>query len=520
MEDSSILYQNAARTVFLIDIPASIALAQELRPSQKQDSFHHASLRTTRRKRRYLLSNPPPTVPYRSPPEPKTDAARARVLERIPVAERSFHADVIEPLVRNGLRELREGYEGAPWCLPRRTVEEDSEVPDASGCWTSASKERKRKPSKRENDEISAMSSAIMEKRQIEPGHACTYTTSRRCRSDEPPLILSPGKNDFESLAELQNLAVKNTSSEPAAIRVRSISGVIERAEKGASSHHSTTFNVAPKSAFILCTLPIERQPEELPSLNPIIPGLPVDKKFNLILLDPPWPNRSVRRSAQYHTHQYSDMATLTRYIGDILRMHLYDPNQEDRKEESNHNQSRESIAAIWVTNTEKSRIAAYEAIRAAGLSVCEEWVWIKTTVNGEPVMPVDGLWRKPYEILVIGRRRRPGDGLETSGGDSENGARTRRVIAAVPDVHSRKPNLKEVFKRIFFSSSSSSPLPVNGTTSATGSGANAEKEVHYEEQLVEYSALEVFARNLTAGWWACGNEVLKFNWDGWWVDE
>jgi hypothetical protein len=32
------------------------------------------------------------------------------------------------------------------------------------------------------------------------------------------------------------------------------------------------------------------------------------------------------------------------------------------------------------------------------------------------------------------------------------------------------------------------------------------------------YSALEVFARNLTAGWWACGDEVLKFNQDTWWV--
>jgi N6-adenosine-specific RNA methylase IME4 len=69
----------------------------------------------------------------------------------------------------------------------------------------------------------------------------------------------------------------------------------------------------------------------------------------------------------------------------------------------------------------------------------------------------------------------------------------TRRVIAAVPDLHSRKPNLKSIFEKVFFSNESSQQ---------------------------SYTALEVFARNLTAGWWACGNEVLKFNARECWVDE
>lgn len=65
-----------------------------------------------------------------------------------------------------------------------------------------------------------------------------------------------------------------------------------------------------------------------------------------------------------------------------------------------------------------------------------------------------------------------------------------RRVIAAVPDLHSRKPCLKDLFERVFCSAQAP------------------------ETSLVceSYTALEVFARNLTAGWWACGNEVLKFN--------
>jgi hypothetical protein len=32
-----------------------------------------------------------------------------------------------------------------------------------------------------------------------------------------------------------------------------------------------------------------------------------------------------------------------------------------------------------------------------------------------------------------------------------------------------------------------------------------------------EVRACEFFARSLTAGWDAVGNEVLKFQWEGWW---
>lgn len=211
--------------------------------------------------------------------------------------------------------------------------------------------------------------------------------------------------------------------------------------------------------------------------LNPI-PGLPQSQKFNLILLDPPWPNRSVRRSRHYQTQAYFDMDELSRFIRDILQVHLLDTKFPPESAA----QSKESIAAIWVTNAEKSRKAAYDAIADAGLSVCEEWVWVKTTTNGESITPVVGLWRKPYEILIIGKR-------EEDTFPRGNSEVTRRVIAAVPDVHSRKPNLKELFESVFFG-------------------------------VCTYKALEVFARNLTAGWWAVGNEVLKFNEEEWWFTE
>lgn len=125
----------------------------------------------------------------------------------------------------------------------------------------------------------------------------------------------------------------------------------------------------------------------------------------------------------------------------------------------------------------------------------------MKITSAGEPVSPVDALWRKPYEVLVIGCF--PGFPLDSGGSlrsfssalDDDDPALNnvnkdgikRRVLAAVPDVHSRKPNLRELFERVFFVD-------------------------------CQYSAMEVFARYLTAGWWACGDEVVRFNEDVWWA--
>lgn len=443
MNESSILYQNALRTVFLLDIPTSITLAQDLTQTQQQYSPEPKPpiATPTPTKKRHLLSTTPLKEPYPSPPEPKTHAARARLLERIPFVEREFHANLIEPLVRGGLHEIRECYsngdgdgDGREWCLERFTVD------DGGG------ESRKRE-------------------RALDNVHSDGYEAGIA----QPPVILSPTcVNCFGTMIELGNVVVKNTSLQPASL-------VVPSDLSGEEHRQSRVFTVPALSNFLFCMLSTSRPYTE--DLNPI-PGLPQSQKFNLILLDPPWPNRSVRRSRHYQTQAYFDMDELSRFIRDILQVHLLDTKFPPESAA----QSKESIAAIWVTNAEKSRKAAYDAIADAGLSVCEEWVWVKTTTNGESITPVVGLWRKPYEILIIGKR-------EEDTFPRGNSEVTRRVIAAVPDVHSRKPNLKELFESVFFG-------------------------------VCTYKALEVFARNLTAGWWAVGNEVLKFNEEEWWFTE
>jgi N6-adenosine-specific RNA methylase IME4 len=185
--------------------------------------------------------------------------------------------------------------------------------------------------------------------------------------------------------------------------------------------------------------------------------------KFPLTILDPPWPNRSARRKKAYSL-SYSTLDIKSLLSSLPLQNHLEE----------------EGYIAIWVTNKNIFRemvLGEGGLFELWGVGLVEEWIWLKVTENGEPICKLDGLWRKPYEILLVGRR----------GGE---GGVKRRVIVGVPDLHSRKPNLKELF--------GFERLGLLGK---------------------EKRGLEIFARNLTGGWWGWGNEVLKFQGEDTWVD-
>ncbi|KAJ5545169.1 hypothetical protein N7461_007473 [Penicillium sp. DV-2018c] len=489
-EESAVLFQ--AENIILLDIPHSIALAQEDRAAPPQESGPRTNT-IPPRKIPKLLSCTPIKEPFPST-EPKKPAALARVLESIPVSERRFHAELILPLVRDALETIRAGFpRGRRWCLPRAVPSEDV----GSQSLNEGHPRKRRREDNMKESIISQQSAPDDHPSQDEP-------------EPEPPTILSTTSlNQFPALSDLK--IVTNPWPDSAIIRT----GCRSQPPGSTSSSTSSEYIIPPNSSFILNTLPLfqtktkttpnQGHPSTDPNYDYPIPGLPTHQKFNLILMDPPWPNRSVRRSGHYQTHHYSEMEMLTTGLKDILRAHLLlDSNQRDSDQGDSASaapapmHSEKSIAAIWITNAEKSRRAAYEALVGAGLRIREEWVWVKTTWDGEPISALDGLWRKPYEILVIGTRGGNYSDLEMGmemdatllkGEDDlmrlSEAITTRRVIAAVPDLHSRKPNLKAIFEEVFFTS---------------------------DGQLCSYSALEVFARNLTAGWWGFGDEVLRFN--------
>lgn len=184
---------------------------------------------------------------------------------------------------------------------------------------------------------------------------------------------------------------------------------------------------------------------------------------FDLIVLDPPWPNRSARRKRNnYKTAVNMDELRRTLSLIPIASR-----------------LARNGLVAVWVTN----KTSVVELMTGPngmfadwGLEIIDEWTWLKVTTSGEPIVDIHSTWRKPWECLLIARRRGSKTTLPSRG----------RVVVSVPDLHSRKPNLRGLFEDVFTPG---------------------------------FMGLEVFARNLTAGWWSWGDEVLKFQHSEHWIE-
>ncbi|KAK4199633.1 putative methyltransferase-like protein 4 [Triangularia verruculosa] len=216
--------------------------------------------------------------------------------------------------------------------------------------------------------------------------------------------------------------------------------------------------------------------PKSHPLTGPFSPP-PNHQKFNLILLDPPWPNRSAKRKRSGHG-TYTPLNSLS----STSQLLCSFPISSLLSDENGG-----GLVAVWVTNSSKFQHLLLDPKKGIfaknwGVELVGEWILLKVTSQGEPIVDLGSKWRKPYERLLIARKR----GVAEAG----TGAVKTKVIVSVPDIHSRKPNLKRLFEE--------------------------------EEGLLPtgYTAMEMFARNLTAGWWAWGNEVTKFQEEQYWVEE
>ncbi|KAL6244175.1 hypothetical protein RBB50_009045 [Rhinocladiella similis] len=250
------------------------------------------------------------------------------------------------------------------------------------------------------------------------------------------PVILSSTerRNKFPSLDILHRVPVHNPSDG---------SAVVETIDSG-------HYLIPPRSTFIYSPLQLGHP------TSSVWLHLATSNRFDLILMDPPWTNRSVRHASQYRTAEDQGSDPF-RQATEIVETSL----------------SPQGLVAIWITNKASIRANVVQTFGSMGFSLEEEWIWIKVTTQGLPVMPLNGLWRRPYEVLLLFRRREPGTKPQ------------RRIIAAVPDLHSRKPCLKVLLEELL------PPQP---------------------------QVLELFARSLIAGWYSWGDEVLKFQRETHWT--
>ncbi|NXQ94135.1 METL4 protein, partial [Sagittarius serpentarius] len=202
---------------------------------------------------------------------------------------------------------------------------------------------------------------------------------------------------------------------------------------------------VPPKSSFLL---------SDISCLQPL---LNYKKKYDVIVIDPPWENKSVKRS-----NRYSHLSSWQ--IKQIPVPALAAPN---------------CLVVTWVTNRQKHlRFVKDELYPYWSVKTLAEWHWVKITRAGEFVLPLDSLHKKPYEVLVLGRVQ----------GDVKEPLRKSEDVLPIPEhklivsipcsLHSHKPPLAAVLADFI---------------------------------KPDVECLELFARNLQPGWTSWGNEVLKF---------
>ncbi|GAA5925466.1 hypothetical protein JCM1841_004866 [Sporobolomyces salmonicolor] len=191
---------------------------------------------------------------------------------------------------------------------------------------------------------------------------------------------------------------------------------------------------------------------------------------WDIVIIDPPWPNASASRSASYDTFDPYDLWKLDMQalLGD-----------------------RPVLVAVWLTNRVKYRRLVMEKLFPAWkVEPPVEWYWIKIAAEtGEPVWPLDATHRRCYEGLVVGWYNPTKADLPALPHD--------KVFLSTPIGHSRKPVLLDLLEPLL----PSSPSPAN--------------------------VLELFARTTLGGYLpssadqpsrkrgfclSVGNEAIKFN--------
>ncbi|MGH0146742.1 UNVERIFIED_CONTAM: hypothetical protein FKN15_055402 [Acipenser sinensis] len=182
------------------------------------------------------------------------------------------------------------------------------------------------------------------------------------------------------------------------------------------------------------------------------------NKTYDVIVLDPPWENKSVKRSNRYNSLPSCQ-------IKQIPIPSLAAP---------------DCLVVTWVTNRQKHlQFVKEELYPYWSIEVLAEWQWVKITKSGEFVFPLESPHKKPYEILVLGRYKKINDKSPSTPEVKTNTFPDCKLIISVPStLHSQKPSLADVLKEFV------DP---------------------------EAKCLELFARNLQPGWTSWGNEVLKF---------
>lgn len=177
-----------------------------------------------------------------------------------------------------------------------------------------------------------------------------------------------------------------------------------------------------------------------------------VNRQFDLIVLDPPWWNKYIRRKRKKSSDGYKMM-----YNAELKNLPIETLLKEN------------GLVVVWCTNsTQNLEELLKDIFPKWQVHIVAKWFWVKITQTGETVCEFSvPPGKQPYEKIIFGCKRTllplPEDG---------------KLVVSIPSaIHSHKPPLLELLKPY---------LPE------------------------EPQCLEIFARYLLPNFTSYGNEVLR----------
>ncbi|XP_022319133.2 N(6)-adenine-specific methyltransferase METTL4-like isoform X2 [Crassostrea virginica] len=237
-----------------------------------------------------------------------------------------------------------------------------------------------------------------------------------------------------------------------------------------------------------------------------IYPTADMDK-FDLIVLDPPWQNKSVKRKKMYGSLRDEDLL-------DISLEDLAAPG---------------CLVVVWVTNRMKHiKFVKDTLFPKWSVAPAAEWQWLKITKYGKMIYDISSNHKKPYEILLMGHfegsiqqgglrnlcsaegKRKKSESFETLG--TTDKILTKKDSCELTNANFKSSNEADELTNVYEGRELRS-LPCNYVIMSVPCALHSVKPP-LDEVLKRYlkenpRCLELFARNMWPNWTSWGNEVL-----------
>jgi len=127
-----------------------------------------------------------------------------------------------------------------------------------------------------------------------------------------------------------------------------------------------------------------------------------LQSKFDLVLMDPPWENKHVKRAKRNSSTGYSMLENDT--IKNIPMRDLLLPG---------------GVVVVWCSNNTRHRTAVRDWFLSWGAEEVGMWYWLKLTKFGEPVCDFSA-GKNPYEVILIAKRTGQSTVSKNSSGANE----------------------------------------------------------------------------------------------------